>query len=124
KSAGDAGIHVILDYLWGRPAEAAIAAVTRRGLTHTAPRVRLVQVGESAGATLALPASVLRSSGLEICGSGAGTVPLPRILDVLPAFLDAAASGALRVDVEEIPLADVESAWRRAPDGRRIVLVP
>ena len=45
EAAGPDGIHVIIDYLWGQPTEAAIAAITRRGLAHTAPRVRLVEVG-------------------------------------------------------------------------------
>jgi NADPH:quinone reductase-like Zn-dependent oxidoreductase len=74
-AAGPDGIHVIIDYLWGHPAEAAIAAITRRGMAHAAPRVRLVQVGQMAGPTIALPADVLRSSGLEILGSGPGTHP-------------------------------------------------
>lgn len=44
-AAGDAGIHVVVDYLWGAPAESAIAAINRRGMTHAAPRVRLMQDG-------------------------------------------------------------------------------
>jgi hypothetical protein len=36
-AAGPDGIHVIIDYLWAPPTEAAIAAVTRRGLAHAAP---------------------------------------------------------------------------------------
>jgi hypothetical protein len=55
-----------VSYLWGQPTEAAIAAISRTGLTHVAPRVRLIEVGESAGPTMTLPAAVLRSSGLEI----------------------------------------------------------
>lgn len=47
-AAGPGGIHVIIDYLWGPPTEAAIAAVTRRGLAHAAPRVHLVEVGRMA----------------------------------------------------------------------------
>ncbi len=46
EAAGPDGIHVIIDYLWGQPTEAAIAAITRRGLAHAAPRVRLVEVGQ------------------------------------------------------------------------------
>ena len=49
EAAGPDGIHVIIDYLWGQPTEAAIAAITRRGMAHTAPRVRLVEVGQMAG---------------------------------------------------------------------------
>lgn len=63
--AGDEGIRVVVDYLWGAPTEAVLAATTWKGLTYTVPRLRLVEVGESAGPTIRLPAAVLRSSGLE-----------------------------------------------------------
>jgi NADPH2:quinone reductase len=124
RAAGDRGIDVIVDYLWGRPTEAAIAAISRTGLTHAAPRVRLVEVGDSAGPTIALPAAVLRSSGLEICGSGAGSIPLDRIMAAVPQFLEQAAGGELRLDVEAVPLADIADAWQRDPRGRRLVIVP
>jgi hypothetical protein len=55
--------------------DAAIAAITRRGLAHARPPVRLVEVGQMAGPTIALPAEVLRGSGLEVLGSGPGTIP-------------------------------------------------
>jgi NADPH:quinone reductase-like Zn-dependent oxidoreductase len=123
-AAGRAGIDVIIDYLWGRPAEAAIAAVTRRGLTHVAPRVRHVQLGQAAAPTITLRADVLRSSGLEIVGSGAGTVPVGEIMKAIPEFMALAASGELPIEVAEVSLADVESAWQRVGDGRRIVFRP
>jgi hypothetical protein len=75
-AAGPDGIHVIIDYLWGQPTEAAIAAITRRGMAHAAPRVRLVEVGRMAGPVISLPADVLRSSGPEILDSGPGAMPL------------------------------------------------
>jgi NADPH:quinone reductase-like Zn-dependent oxidoreductase len=123
-AAGTAGIHVVVDYLWGRPAEAAIAAVTRRGLAHVAPRVRHVQLGQSAGPTITLGAEVLRSSGLEIVGSGAGTIPVAEIMKAVPEFMALAATGELPIDIAEVPLADVESAWQRPDAGRRIVFRP
>ena len=124
REAGDDGIHVIVDYLWGRPTEAVIAGITRRGLGHAAPRVRLVEVGESAGPTIALPADVLRGSGLEIYGSGAGTIPVRRIFEALPRFVDRAADGEFRVYVERVPLSDVEEAWDQDQRGQRLVLIP
>jgi NADPH2:quinone reductase len=124
QAAGEAGIHVIIDYLWGRPAEAVITAVTRRGLTHSAPRVRLVEVGNSAGPTITLPAEVLRSSGLEVMGSGAGTVPVSVIVAALPQFMALAATGELPIDIDEVPLSEVTAAWQRAGNGRRVVLRP
>ena len=124
EAAGPDGIHVIIDYLWGQPTEAAIAAITRRGLTHAEPRVRLVQVGLMAGPAISLAADVLRSSGLEVLGSGPGTIPLAEIIGAIPEFMAIAATGDLPVDIDEVPLADVESASRRSGGGRRIVLRP
>jgi NADPH2:quinone reductase len=123
-AAGPDGIHVIIDYLWGPPTEAAIAAITRRGLTHTAPRVRLVEVGMMAGPAISLPADVLRSSGLEILGSGPGTIPLTEIIGATPQFMSIAATGDLPIDIDEVPLAEAGSAWNRSGGGRRIVLRP
>jgi len=123
EAAGPDGIHVIVDYLWGPPAEAAIAAIARRGLAHAAPRVRLVEVGQMAGPTIALPAEVLRSSGLEVLGSGPGTIPLTEIIAAIPQVMAIAADGDLPIDLDEVPLAGVEAAWQRG-GGRRIVLRP
>jgi NADPH:quinone reductase-like Zn-dependent oxidoreductase len=123
-AVADSTVDVVIDYLWGRPTEALIAAIRRRGLVHAAPRVRLVEVGDSAGPTITLPAQVLRSSGLELCGSGAGTIPLEAIMAALPRFIDRAASGEFRIGVEQVPLAEVTDAWRRDQRGRRLVLLP
>jgi NADPH:quinone reductase-like Zn-dependent oxidoreductase len=123
EAAGPDGIHVIVDYLWGPPAEAAITAITRRGLAHAAPWVRLVQVGQMAGPTIALPAEVLRSSGLEVLGSGPGTIPLAEIIAAIPQVIAIAADGDLPIDIDEVPLTEVEAAWQRG-GGQRIVLRP
>ena len=124
EAAGQDGIHVIIDYLWGQPTEAAIAAITRRGLAHAAPRVRLVEVGQMAGPVIALPADVLRSSGLEVLGSGPGTIPLTEIIGAIPEFMAIAATGDLPIDIDEMPLAEVEAAWhaRRRPADRPAAL--
>jgi NADPH:quinone reductase-like Zn-dependent oxidoreductase len=124
EAAAGTHIGVIVDYLWGAPAEAAIQAVTRRGLSHTAGPVRLVEVGQAAGATITLPASVLRGSGLEISGSGAGSVPPAEIAAAVPRFMALAAAGAIDLGVDEVALADVERAWNAGSDGRRVVLIP
>ena len=123
EAAGQDGIHVIVNYLWGQPTEAAIAAITRRGLAHAAPRVRLVEVGQMAGPVIALPADVLRSSGLEVLGSGPGTIPLTDIVGAIPQVMAIAATGDLPIDIDEVPLAEVGAAWQRG-GGRRIVLRP
>jgi NADPH:quinone reductase-like Zn-dependent oxidoreductase len=125
REAAQAPFDVVVDYLWGRPTEALLAALARTGLTHAAPRVRLVEVGESAGPTISLPADVLRSSGLELVGSGAGTIPVEEIMKALPEVIERAARGDLRADPEVVPISEIEAAWTRGDRlGRRIVIVP
>ncbi|SRR5712692_884853 len=126
RQAGDKGYDVVIDYLWGRPTEALIASMSHGDMTLRSNRVRLVEVGESAGPTISLPAGVLRSSGLEIIGSGTGTIP-PRemMVEAFNQVMSRAASGELRVDTVQVPLADIEDAWQRQdPHRRRMVIIP
>lgn len=115
------GIDVVIDYLWGRPTELLLDALAR-GFNPSATRAtRLVEIGESAGKTITLPGATLRSIDLKLLGSGFGSVPLEKILAAIPALFAMVASGILRVDVEPVPLKDVESAWTRVEKARRIV---
>ena len=124
-AASDSGIDVIIDYLWGRPTEMVIAALTHKGVTHSAPRVRLIVTGQTAGPTISLPASVLSSSGLEISGSGLGTITLERIRKAMPQLIAKVASSNLRIDTEPVPLTEIEAAWQRqTTDNRRLVVIP
>jgi len=84
---------------------------------------RLVQVGESAGPTVALPAAVLRSCALTILGT-AGIPPRDVLVDAFQQVTSRAASGELRIDIEQVPLDEVENAWQRDQHSRRIVLIP
>jgi NADPH:quinone reductase-like Zn-dependent oxidoreductase len=119
------GYDVVIDYIWGHPTEALIAAITGDDTQAEPVRTRLIQVGEMAGANISLPAGALRSSGLEIYGSGGGSVPHSAIFEAFQQVMALAAEGKLHVDVEPIPLAEVESAWQRQDlGGRRLVIVP
>jgi NADPH:quinone reductase-like Zn-dependent oxidoreductase len=126
REAGDAGFDVIIDYLWGPPTEAILAAIAREDLKAASSRVRLVQVGESAGPTISLAAAALRSSKLEILGAGSGNAPAsPEMwLEAIRQLLSNAASGKLRIDTERVPLREVEHAWQRDQHGRRTVIIP
>lgn len=115
------GIDVVIDYLWGRPTELLLEALAKGFKTSATHRTRLVEVGESAGKTIALPGATLRSIDLTIFGSGFGSAPLEKIFATIPELFSMAAAGKLRVAVEPIPLAEVESAWSRVEKGRRIV---
>jgi len=115
------GIDVVIDYLWGRPTELLLDALARGFDPNAGRSTRLVEVGESAGKTIALPGATLRSIDLKLMGSGFGSVPLRGVLDAIPTLFTMAASGALKVAVDPVPLSQVEAAWGRRDSGRRIV---
>lgn len=124
-AAAGHGFDVVIDYLWGAPAEALIRSVTRGDLESAGGRTRLVQVGEMAGPAISLPAAALRSSGLEIVGNGTGAMPPAEIMrEAFRRVLGGAVAGELVVDAEAVPLADVESVWTKDGRGARFVLVP
>ena len=124
-AAGDRGYDLVLDYLWGRPTEILLGSIARHDMTTRSLRTRLVQVGAMAGPDICLPAEVLRSSGLEILGIGTGTMPpLDVITSTLGELLGLIGSGELRIDIDRLPLSDVQQVWSRDQQGCRPVLIP
>lgn len=115
------GIDVVIDYLWGRPTELLLEALARGFRASSTRSTRLVEVGESAGKTITLPGSTLRSVDLTLIGSGFGSAAMDRILTAIPNLFSMAAAGTLKIAVDQVPLKDVEAAWSRVEKGRRIV---
>jgi NADPH:quinone reductase-like Zn-dependent oxidoreductase len=118
-----AEVDVVLDYLWGEPAAAAMVAVLTQRADRGKP-LTWIQIGSVAGATAPIPSAALRQARLQIVGSGQGSVGPREYVAELPALAQAIASGALDVDARAVPLADVEQAWAAADAKHRIVLVP
>jgi len=117
------GIDVVLDYVWGPSAEALIVAAAKSG--PEAVPIRYVQIGAISGADITLPGAALRSSALQLMGSGIGSIPQPRLLAAIRSVLEAAPQAGLRIATRTRPLAQVAQAWDDAGDARsRIVLVP
>ncbi|WEK28834.1 MAG: zinc-binding alcohol dehydrogenase family protein [Candidatus Pseudomonas phytovorans] len=116
------GIEVVLDYLWGQPAACIFDALGGHGNGEAAPRLRFVNIGALAGATLPMSPGVLRSSGLEMTGSGLGSVSNEGLVTVVGQLLHAIKTVGLRVEAEALPLSDVEASWQRDA-GQRTVFV-
>jgi NADPH2:quinone reductase len=119
-----AGVDVVLDYLWGQPAESVLQAISQRGLRKAASRLRFVQIGASAGATISLHAAALRSSGLELLGSGFGSASLQQILAAVAEFFQAAVTQPFQFSVKTAPLSEVEVLWNSPERGTRLVFQP
>jgi NADPH:quinone reductase-like Zn-dependent oxidoreductase len=119
--ADGGGVDIVLDYLWGRPAECLIQALTRKGLAGSAPRIRFIQIGDSAGKTIPVAGAAFRSSAMELIGSGAGAFRLDGVADELNLLLRTAAEHKLHIDVDTEPLSNVEAAWNKDRGSRRLV---
>jgi NADPH:quinone reductase-like Zn-dependent oxidoreductase len=118
------GVDIVLDYLWGQPAQRLLEAISRKGLHTAASRIRFVQIGSSAGPTIPLPAATLRSSKLELLGSGFGSASMDEIRLTLAEFFNAAARQPFKFEMKTAPLQDVEALWNVAQHGARIVFQP
>ncbi len=123
REAGQSGFQVVIDCVWGGPAEALLAAITRREFVAIQSETRFVQVGESAAPTITLPAAVLRSTALTILGT-AGIPARDVLVEAFQQVMTYAAKGDLHIDTERVPLADIENAWQRHQPGRRLVITP
>jgi NADPH:quinone reductase-like Zn-dependent oxidoreductase len=116
------GVGIVLDYLWGISAQTLVIAAAMAG-PEGIP-IRFVQIGSISGATINLPGAALRSSALQLMGSGIGSVPFPRLLHAIQGVLQAAPTAGFKIATETMPLADVTKAWADGGSDSRIVLRP
>jgi NADPH:quinone reductase-like Zn-dependent oxidoreductase len=123
REAGEKGFDVIIDYLWGHPTEVLLTAITNAEFVVAGLETRLVEVGESAGPTITLPAAVLRSRALTIRGT-AGIPPWDVLTEAFQQVMNHAASGKLCIETQRVPLAEIEDAWEHNVQGRRLVVIP
>jgi NADPH:quinone reductase-like Zn-dependent oxidoreductase len=119
-----AEVDVVLDYVWGEPAAAAMVAVVTGRADRSRP-LTWVSIGSVAGPTAPVPSAALRASDLRLVGSGQGSVGAREIVAELPALAEHIGRGDVTVDAHAVPLADVAAAWAE-PRGAagRVVLVP
>jgi NADPH:quinone reductase-like Zn-dependent oxidoreductase len=114
-------IDVVLDFLWGEPATAVMAALIS-GRADPAQPLVWINLGEMAGARASLPAGVLRSSRLQLIGSGQGSLSGTEMAGEISSVAASIAQGTFAVEPDPTSLRDVERAWSRPADSsRRIV---
>jgi NADPH:quinone reductase-like Zn-dependent oxidoreductase len=119
-----ADVDIVIDYLWGRPAQQAMMAL----LTARSDRSRQlnwIEIGAIAGPTIELPSVALRSANLRLQGNGQGAVSARAYLAELPPLIEQIGAGTIALTATCKALADVEAIWgaKDAP-GERTVLVP
>jgi NADPH:quinone reductase-like Zn-dependent oxidoreductase len=113
------GIDVVLDYLWGDSAERVIIAGAKAG--KEAVPIRFVQIGSTSAANITLPSAALRSSAIEMMGSGIGSVPVERLVKSIEELMRAAVPAGFEIAMKACPLSEVETVWGAAGNIPRIV---
>ncbi|MFH6996420.1 zinc-binding alcohol dehydrogenase family protein [Flavobacterium sp. FlaQc-57] len=119
-------IDIILDYLWGHPAELILTALKGNGSFTN--KVRYVTIGGMAGDNIQLSSGILRSIDLQLSGSGLGSWSKNEVKllfsEILPEMFLLAAQNKLKVNIETVSLVDIEEAWsREVLDGKRLVVI-
>ena len=111
-------VDVVVDPVFGPAATAASRAL--------APGGRLVNLGGASGDAAEFSSAVLRGRSASILGYTNNALTPAQRAGAVEAVVDRARSGALAVDHEVLPLAQVAEGWRRtaAATGRRVVLTP
>ncbi|GAA4666388.1 zinc-binding alcohol dehydrogenase family protein [Amycolatopsis dongchuanensis] len=124
RVAEAADVDVVLDYVWGEPTAAAMAAV----VTHRADRgkpLTWIEIGSVAGPTAAIPSAALRAARLRIIGSGQGSVTPRDIIAELPSLAEEITRGTFEINARPVALSDVEQAWAESTSTtERLVLTP
>jgi len=117
-AACEGPLHLVIDPLWGAPAEAAGRALGVEG--------RLVNLGSSAGPTVRFESVTVRSRLHNILGYTNNALTHPQKARALAEILVHAAAGRCTVDRETIPLARVGEAWelQAAFARRKLILTP
>jgi NADPH:quinone reductase-like Zn-dependent oxidoreductase len=112
-------IDIVLDYLWGRSAEQILAAASA---AKTTMPVRFIQIGTTSAPDIRLPGLVLRSSSVQIMGSGIGNIAIDEIILILTKLMRAASEVGFEIETTVLPLNRVGEAWVAESGTPRIVL--
>jgi len=119
-------IDIVIDYLWGHSAELILSSLKGNGrFSH---RTRFVTIGGMTGDTITLSSSILRSTDIQICGSGLGTWTLEEVKmligEILPEMFRLAGEGKLKMETINVPLQDIEKIWEmNIEGGKRLVVL-
>lgn len=117
-AACDGPLHLVIDPVWGHPAEAAARCLGTAG--------RLINIGDAAGAGARFASATVRSRMQTILGYTNNALTQQQKAHALSEILRHAAAGRCTVEHETVPLAQAGEAWERqaAGAGRKLILIP
>lgn len=123
KEAGEKGYNVVIDFIWGHPAELLMKSFVPKEAGFAKRRIRYIHIGEKAGSGATITGEMLRTSGLELYG--VGNIPPEAFSEGIAMVWKWIKENKFHIEIEKVPLADIEKAWQRTDlEGKRIVLIP
>ena len=123
KADSESPIDIIMDYLWGRPAELIIVSLKNR----KGGQVKYITIGDMAAGDITLSSGTVRSTDLILMGAGFGYLT-PEVLkqfssEILPEMFELAVKGGLKIETENRLLKEIDIAWDSKPNGKRVVII-
>jgi NADPH2:quinone reductase len=120
---GEKNVDVVLDFLWGHPAEVLIDTFIPKEAGFAKQRIRYIQIGQKAGSHISITGSAFRTSGLEMMGIG--KISNEILTAEIGTIWNWIKENKLYMDIERVPLKDIGNAWQRTElAGKRLVIVP
>lgn len=124
QALGKNAPSLVLDFVWGEPAEAVFDALGRAEFqAEDEADIAYVQIGSMAGEEASVPASLLRSRRIRLSGSGLGSASLSEVMAQVPVYMKLIAEGRVDVPTRVFPLSKIAEAWATNESGRRSVVV-
>ncbi|EHO06130.1 zinc-binding alcohol dehydrogenase family protein [Myroides odoratimimus] len=120
-------IDIVIDYLWGKPISLIMEVLKGESMTHLAHTTKIVTAGDMAGKEITLSSAILRSSAIEILGSGFGSLSPEELIVfnkvILPEMFLLASNNKLHIQTEAHAIEDIEHVWnKQVPSGTRLVI--
>ncbi len=111
-------VSIVLDYLWGASAEALIQAIDKAHITYP---LRFIQIGSISGQTITMNASPLRSTNLQLLGSGLGSISNHDLLHSISEAFKVANRLGLSIETEVVPMSQAANIWNKLTGTMRVV---
>ena len=112
RRAAGGNVNVVIDYLNGAPAEAALSAMATGG--------RMVQVGSPLGAGMVLHAQTARRACLDVLGFAYYHAPIAVQAAAYGELCAAALAGDISLPIRELPLSRFSEAWDAQLSGSAV----
>ncbi len=118
RKAAQGEVDIVLDYLCGAPAEAALQVLGHGG--------RLVHIGTTVSPTITFAGAAARKACFDIMGFAYYHAPVAAQAEAYAELCRHTAAGRMEIDIEPRPLAEIAQAWQAQARGarQRFVLLP